>query len=104
MAWLRPILPTAEGLTVFRWGLVGYGLLSVAVFNTGLLVAVSQPGRLIVPLVSAVVADLIVALLAAQILGYEASVLGLVAGATVLLASSTVQVISFLKTPAYSLY
>ena len=104
VAWLRPILPTAEGLTVFRWGLVGYGLLSVAVFNTGLLVAVSQPGRLIVPLVSAVVADLVVALLAAQILGYEASVLGLVAGATVLLASSTVQVISFLKTPAYARY
>ena len=56
------------------------------------------------PLVSAVVADLVVALLAAQSLGYEASVLGLVAGATVLLACSTVQVISFLKTPAYSLY
>ncbi|MFZ2360712.1 MAG: hypothetical protein WA040_15335 [Anaerolineae bacterium] len=102
--WLRPILPTAEGLPVFRWGLLGYCLLSVAVFNTGLLIAVSQPGRLILPLAFALSVDLAVALTSAQILGYSASVLGLVAGAMVLLVSSTFQVMSFLKTPAYGLY
>lgn len=104
VARLDPILPVAEGLLVFHLGLLGYGLLSVAGFNTALLVAASRPGRLIVPLVFALCVDLVVAILAAHTLGYAASVLGLVAGAMTLLASSTVQVIHFLKTPAYGLY
>lgn len=101
---LRPILPVAEGLVVFCWGVVGYSLLSVAVFNTGLLVAVSQPGRLILPLLFSLFVDLAVALVATQALGYPASVLGLIAGAATLLGCSTVQVTALLKTPIYSLY
>ena len=103
-SWLQVILPSEESLLVMGWGLVGYGCLAVALLATGLIVALSQPQRLLLPLAGALVADLTVAGLAAQTMGYHASVLGLVAGAAVLLVLSTAHALAMLREPAYSLY
>ncbi len=92
IGWLTPLLPVEEALPVFRWALLGYGLLAVAMLNTGLLVAMSQPGRLLPSLFLAVVADLAVAWAAAQTAGYAHSVFGLIAGAALLLLVTTWQV------------
>ncbi len=89
---LARLMPKGEGLFVWQFGLIGYGLLAIAMLNTGYIISMSKPSLLYRPLVLAIGVDLAVAMTAAWWLGYTGSVLGLIAGAATLLVLTTMQV------------
>lgn len=98
---LHVILPRAEGWLVFRWSLLGYSLLAVAMMNLGLLIIVGQPAKTLMLLAIAVIIDVSVAWLSAVSIGYSASVIGLVAASGILLFLSSLQIHKLLRSAAY---
>jgi hypothetical protein len=101
---LRLLLPRGEGWLVFRWGLLGYGLLAVAMLNLGLIIITAQPAKTLPLLLVAIVIDVAVAWLSAHSFGYGASVAGLVVASGVLLLLSTFQVRFLLRSATYLFY
>ena len=98
---LRVILPRAEGWLVFRWSLLGYSLLAVAMMNLGLMIIVGQPAKTLMLLAIAVIIDVSVAWLSAVSIGYGASVIGLVAASGILLFLSSLQLHKLLRSATY---
>ena len=101
---LQLILPRSEGWLVFQWGLLGYGLLAVAMLNLGLIIITAQPAKTLPLLLIAIVVDVVVAWLSASAFGYGASVAGLVAASGALLLLSSVRVKSLLRSASYLFY
>ena len=98
------LMPAAVGQRMLLWALIGYGLLALSMMNTGFLIAMSQPRRVLVPLAIALLLDLGVAWWSASVLGYPGSISGLVAGALALWIITSLQVQSLLRSPAYALH
>jgi hypothetical protein len=102
-AW-QVLMPAAVGRRMLLWALIGYGLLALAMMNTGLLIALSRPRRVLAPLLFALLLDLGVAWWSASLLGYPGSISGLVAGALALWIITSLQVQTLLQSPAYALH
>ncbi len=102
-AW-RVLMPAAVGQKILLWALIGYGMLALAMMNTGLLIAMSQPRRVLAPLAVALFMDFAVAWWSASVLGYPGSIAGLVAGALALWFITSLQVQTLLQSPAYALH
>ncbi|MCP4168231.1 MAG: hypothetical protein GY759_20390 [Chloroflexi bacterium] len=100
----RRLMPSQDMLPSFYGGLVGYAILALALLNTGFIIAMSQPGRLVIPLLLALGFDVVVAWNAASLFGISASVLGLVAGALLLLVLSTWQIKRLLVKPDHTIF
>ena len=103
-AMWEALLPTAQGMRTLYVGLAGFALLALALVNTGIVIALSRPQRLLAPLAVSLAADVTTAWLATMWLGYEGSVLGLVVGAGLMLAFSVIEVRRLLATPGHALY
>ncbi len=89
---------------VFTWGVVGYVFLTAGLLNAMYLFSLSRPDPVVRATAYAVGANFLLGFVASRVIDYHWAVLGLVAGAIVFFALTTVYAVRSLASLDYHLY
>lgn len=98
------LMSNSTTVFVFIWALVGYSILSVALLNSLILFSLSQPEMVDKAMLLALLVSLLVGFPLSRWIDYSFAVMGMVAGAVVLLVLSFRRVIKVLSKLDYYLY